>query len=407
MRKIILFAIFAISATIAMAQTNPKPGYVITNNGDTIRGVIDFRTNEKLSKQCDFWANGGAVKTTYKPGDIEGFRFENNGKFFVTRRLNVTGEPELYFAEFMVQGKMNLYCITRNSDDHFFFEREDGEMAELTNRVANYQGDAKAALQLVKNDVQEKREQFGKVKSLLQKSWKAVEGMDDNNMSRKKLINVVRDYHNDVCTDGGKCMVYEYDEKSDNIQTYFKAFTGVAYYSTEKSDHQMYTDENYPGGAFEIGIGVEFYLERVMQGFSVEAGIAITPEYKSEHDLKGSYGKVSSTIEKNRLNVAIGMVKRFCKGNIQPLIRAGAFASTDFKTKETIRVIYNTSPPSVESYPENWGSYTSHIGVYVGVGVQMAINKHFVRLHGDWYKSLEPTSAGEMMKWGVTAEFGF
>jgi hypothetical protein len=58
MRKIILFAIFAISAAIAMAQTNPKPGYVITNNGDTIKGIIDFRTNEKLSRQCDFWVNG-------------------------------------------------------------------------------------------------------------------------------------------------------------------------------------------------------------------------------------------------------------------------------------------------------------------------------------------------------------
>lgn len=71
MRKIILFAIFAFSAAIVMAQTNPKSGYVITNNGDTIRGIIDFRTNEKLSRQCDFWANGGSVKTTFKPGDIE------------------------------------------------------------------------------------------------------------------------------------------------------------------------------------------------------------------------------------------------------------------------------------------------------------------------------------------------
>ena len=407
MKKSLLSWVLTFFATVTMAQTNLKPGYVITNSGDTIRGNIDFRTNEKLSKQCDFWANGGNVKTTYEPGDIEGFRFEHNGKYFVTRRLNVTGEPELYFAEFMVHGKMNLYCVRYNSDDYFFFEREDGEMAGLTNKISSFSSVGSVAIQEAKDNLQEKREQFGKVKSLLHKSWKAVEGVDDNNMSRKKLVNVVRDYHNDVCTDGGKCMVYEYDEKSDNIQTYFKAFTGVAYYSTEKSDHQMYTDENYPSGAFEIGIGVEFYLERVMQGFSVEAGIAFTPKYKSEHDLEGSYGKVSSTIEKNRLNVAIGMVKRFCKGNIQPLIRAGAFASTDFKTKETIRVTYNTSPPSVESYPKNWGSYTSHIGAYVGAGVQMTINKQFVRLHGDWYKSLEPTSAGEMMKWGVTAEFGF
>ena len=102
---------FALSATMTMAQANPKPGYVITNKGDTIRGNIDFRTNERLSKQCVFWADGGSGSKTYKPGDIEGFRCDNGGKYFVTRRLNVTSEPELYFAEFMVQGMMNLYSV--------------------------------------------------------------------------------------------------------------------------------------------------------------------------------------------------------------------------------------------------------------------------------------------------------
>ena len=106
--SIVLFTFFA---PVTMAQTNPKPGYIITNDGDTIRGILDFRTNEKLSKQCEFWANGGSESKTYKPGDIEGFRFDNNGKYFVTRRLNVSGTPQLYFAEFMVQGKMNLYCV--------------------------------------------------------------------------------------------------------------------------------------------------------------------------------------------------------------------------------------------------------------------------------------------------------
>ena len=129
--SIVLFTFFA---PVTMAQTNPKPGYIITNDGDTIRGILDFRTNEKLSKQCEFWANGGSEGKTYKPGDIEGFRFDNNGKYFVTRRLNVSGTPQLYFAEFMVQGKMNLYCVADDYDEYFFFEREDGEMAQLTNR---------------------------------------------------------------------------------------------------------------------------------------------------------------------------------------------------------------------------------------------------------------------------------
>ena len=66
MKKTSLFSRLVLSivyggifTTVTMAQTNPKPGYVIKNNGDTIRGNIDFRTNEKLSKQWVFWANGG------------------------------------------------------------------------------------------------------------------------------------------------------------------------------------------------------------------------------------------------------------------------------------------------------------------------------------------------------------
>lgn len=406
MRKIILFAIFAISAAIAMAQTNPKPGYVITNNGDTINGIIDFRTNEKLSRQCDFWANGGAVKTTYKPGDIEGFRFENNGKYFVTRRLNVTGESELYFAEFMVHGKMNLYCITHNSDEFYFFEREDGEMAELTNRVANYQGDAKAALQQAKDDVQEKREQYGKVKSLLQKSWKAVEGMDDNNMSRKKLINVVRDYHNDVCTDGGKCMVYEYKEKSDKMKLHFKVLAGFASFLTEESVKQQYPGENYPCSAFEIGIGGEVELERIMKGLSAELGLVYVPKYKAESEFVSAdvrpLGDVSSTIEKSILTVSLGVLKRWGTGKIQPLIRGGLFAVMDFGTKENDLV---HPPYALNSYHHDYdfGSYSNHVGAYIGAGIQMPIGKQFVRLHGDLYHSI---GMADMTKLGITAEFG-
>ena len=108
--RLVLAIVFGgISTAVTMAQTNPKPGYIITNGGDTVRGNIDFRTNESLSKQCVFWADGGNESTTYKPGDIEGFRFDNNGKYFVTRRLSLFGDSQLYFAEFMVQGKKNLY----------------------------------------------------------------------------------------------------------------------------------------------------------------------------------------------------------------------------------------------------------------------------------------------------------
>jgi hypothetical protein len=272
MKKIIFFLYSLLfSVALSMAQVNPKPGYVITNTGDTIRGFLDFRTNDILSKRCMFQANGENEFKTYNPGDIESFRFDHNGKYFVTRRLNVYGDPQLYFAEFMVQGKMNLYCVADKYAEYFFFEREDGEMAQFTNRSLI----SSSSIQEEKSNQQEKKEQYGKVKILLQDSWKAVQDMNEKDLSRKKLVNVVRDYHKDVCTDGSSCMVYEYKEESDKVKTHLKAFAGYAYYSHERTLNQnLGAKENYSGSTFEIGLGVETDIERVMRGGSLELCLA-------------------------------------------------------------------------------------------------------------------------------------
>ena len=400
MRKSIISFLLAIIATATMAQTNPKPGYVITNSGDTIRGVIDFRTNEKLSKQCQFWANGEKEGKVYLPGDIEGFRFDNNGKYFVARRLNVTGTPELYFAEFMVQGKMNLYCVTYKADEYYFFEREDGEMAELTNRYTSYMS-VDAAVHGTKEIIREKKKQYGRVKMLLQQSKNAVAEMDDNNMTRKKLVNVVRDYHNEVCTDGSSCMVYEYNEKTDHINIHFKAFAGYANYVTEMTDMQHDQDMNYSGSTYEIGIGADIDLARVMKDFSLELGLGLTPKYKSTCEVQTIDKLWRYTYEKSIMTISIGGLKKFGNGKIRPIVRGGGFAVIHIGAKETTAYEYGRD---FVSTPLKWGTST-HFGVYVGGGVQIPVGKHFARVHADLYKSLEPTSMGQMTKWALTAEF--
>lgn len=398
MKRIFIFVLLTISATVTMAQTNPQPGYIITNNGDTVRGIIDFRTNEMLSKRCVFWANGGSESTTYKPGDIEGFRFEHNGKYFVTRRLSINDNSQLYFAEFLVQGKMNLYCVADKYNEYFFFEREDGEMEQLTNKGFL----SSSSIQEEKNNLDEKKKQYGKVRILMQDSKKAVDDMNDLDLTRKKLVNIVRDYHKDVCTDGSTCMVYEYNSESDKVKTHFKVFTGYAYYSSERTVNQdLGAKENYSGSTFEVGIGIETDLERVMKGGSIEVCFAFSPKARFEHDVlvKGGHEPSHTTYEKGRLWFTIGVVKRFGRGKIQPLVRGGGFSVFHFGNKEMR--FYN----SKKLMEQDWG-HTSHYGLYLGGGAQMAVGKHYARLHADLYKSLEASDKGNMVKWGITAEFG-
>ncbi len=398
MKNIILFALFAVSVTMVMAQINPKSGIIITNSGDTIRGVIDFRTNEKLSKECEFWAEGKSEGKTYKPGDIEGFRFDDNGKYFVTRKLNVDGKPRLYFAEFMVKGMMNLYCVVESSDEHFFFEREDGEMAKLTSRAFH----STSTLQEVQDKMLEKKEQYGKVKYLLRDSWTAINDMSQTslsqtNISRAGLVNVVRDYHKDVCTDGSTCMVYEYDEKSDKEKCYFKFFTGFAYYSREKSCLEYLPSKSYTGCAFDFGIGVELNIGRTLKGGSVELGLSYSPKNSFEHDVVVSKGQEPSQTryeKKSSTVISLGLVKSFGNGKILPLVRGGAIGVYDRGNRE---VCYYKSRKKLDF---SWGN-TWYYGGYLGVGAQMAVGKHFARLHADLY-----ADAHTMTKWGITAELG-
>lgn len=397
MKKVILSILCVISATMAMAQANPKSGYVITNSGDTIRGIIDLRTNERLSTQCEFWANGEKEGKTYKPGDIEGFRFDNNGKYFVSRRLNVTGEPELYFAEYMVQGKMNLYCVVYSQNEYFFFEREDGEMAQFTNKTMSYTSASEA---FAKHDIikQEKKEQYGNVKFLLQKSMKAVIDMDDENLNRKKLINVVRDYHNDVCTDGSKCMVYEYNDKTDKVSIHFKAFVGYAYYSTDQAENQYQLKTNYTTSACEFGIGIDIDLKRVAKNFYAEVGLTLTPTYKSSQEFFDGYNKthtIEPTFKRSSFALSAGVVKGFGNGKIHPLVRGGIFLlSQSGDIEYNGRYGYKYDNESVSS---------SRYGIYLGAGVQMPIGIYNLRLHAD----LNQTTGSEFgqTKWGLTAEF--
>lgn len=394
-RYLFLFLLF-FSLMPMIAQVNPKSGYIITNTGDTIRGVIDFRTNEILSKKCVFLANGDNEYKTYSPGDIEGFRFDSNGKYFVTRRFTLKGDSQLYFAEFMVQGLMNLYCVADKYSEYFFFEREDGEMALLTNTTLM----SSATIQEAKKEQLEKRKQLGKVRLLLKDSWKAVDDMNVTDMSRQKLVNAVRDYHYDVCTDGSNCMVYEYKEKADRLKIHFKACANYSYYSHERPLYQNLEDETYSGSTFEVGLGAEVDIERLLKGFSIELCVAYSPITSFEHDVmvKGGHEPSHTMYEKGRITTSLGFVKHYGNRKIQPIIRAGAFYAQHFRNRETR---YYKSKQMVDI---EWGN-SKYMGVYLGGGIQMPVNMHLFRLHADLYKPLEKSKVGKMMRWGITAEF--
>ena len=55
---------------VTKAQVNPKEGFIITNQKDTIYGMIDYRTNTINAQQCVFKADDASEYVKYTPGQI-------------------------------------------------------------------------------------------------------------------------------------------------------------------------------------------------------------------------------------------------------------------------------------------------------------------------------------------------
>jgi hypothetical protein len=127
MKKSIIFMALFICFTIpSFSQTGFRPGFIITNELDTIKGQLAYLDESILLRSCQFIAEGVSTAATYTPGEIFGYGFTGD-KFFVSKEVTVftpsyirrspigdTQVPESsvqenVFLELVVQGAANLY----------------------------------------------------------------------------------------------------------------------------------------------------------------------------------------------------------------------------------------------------------------------------------------------------------
>lgn len=92
------------SFTAAKAEYVWKPGYVILNSGDTVKGEIKYNTKKELSMFSKVsLKNAENVQKNYKPDDIKEYCYDN--VHFVTRTM----DKELVFLKLVSGGKINLF----------------------------------------------------------------------------------------------------------------------------------------------------------------------------------------------------------------------------------------------------------------------------------------------------------
>jgi hypothetical protein len=129
----LLCASVVLLAQSATAQsTKQLPAYVVTLQGDTLRGSVQKTAEWRHQSQIQFSAATGPVKE-YAPSDIRAFCIED--KLYYTARLTkVEGEEKTYFLREVVRGPVSLHEGYDGQRKPIFFLEKDNKTTAVVER---------------------------------------------------------------------------------------------------------------------------------------------------------------------------------------------------------------------------------------------------------------------------------
>lgn len=286
--NILLLLGLIFSAGILNAQTDFRPGYVITVSNDTIHGQIDYRGDLLMGEICRFRNNDKEDVQSYYPVDIVAFRF-NDSKYFVSKEINGT----MVFLEFLIKGQINIYYLRDYNGDHYFLEKADYPIIELPYEEGiKYVGNKKVYFETNKH--------IGLLNYYMQDAPEFQSRIANiGEPEHESLIKLAKDYHNKVCKDGA-CVIYE--KKLPMLKFNFEIIGGIAKYQNTYFNN----DINY----FQAGILTHFWMPRTSEKLYLRTGI------------------LHSTVEVNNVNKTIYKIPFqfeyiYPKGIVRPIVAFG------------------------------------------------------------------------------------
>lgn len=368
MKKTIAIVGALLYALLLTAQTNPLPGYIITNENDTIRGTIDYLTDIQNMSACHFRADGEQEFREYKPGEISGYRLSNNGIFYVTRTFQVGDEMQTIFAEYLLKGGVSLYYARDAHNQYYYWVDEEGKVGRMV-----YDGlrtDVPADENTFrKHRIMEAAQIMGKSQEAQRRLWKT-------NYSSKDLVSLTREYDEEYCTEAGECVQFQYDSKKKfALQFKFRVEAGL-HFNTVKNKH--FTREQWMETSCTspyFGIGVDIKNPRFSNHLALEALLTIDKKSGSCDEVEFLGSAYSMSFSYYDLALQIGLSFSILpEKKVSPVIRAGYVANQMLGIKTENMERYKIGRHH-QDFRTRLGS-----GFYVGAGADIAVGKHHLRV---------------------------
>jgi hypothetical protein len=332
--------------TITAQKNNYKNGYIITNERDTLFGWIDLRIDEINNKECRFTRDINQKEQVYHPDEIAGYRFSDEGKYYVSRDIVLNSIRKKVFLEYLVQGIMDLYYYSDGKQDYFFFENQEGEMDVVTRKPDRI----KSAKIIPDNKYK------GLVAYIFSDYQPIVNEAEKIQFNQQSFINIAKKYHEAVCTTGEDCIVFE-NQHPDAVPLKFtlSAYTGANIFTYAFQYDYVYQVKATDASPM-MGFGVNLKNPRWSQSWSTQFDI-FASKHSDEIRYADEFYNHVLAYESNLLFFNLGIKYEYPKYEFHPVAEAGFSYAKFFNAKD------------------NYGLATNAQGFYFGLGFDYKLNQ--------------------------------
>lgn len=368
MKQKLFLIILLLSCIKVQAQSVHQKGFIVTQQSDTIQGLIKSKANTINLKHCLFKPSQNEEEKTYWPNQLISIQFDQGEKYLTIDHLNKKDEIEQVFALVLEKGRMNLYHY-KNS---YYVQKQKGKITKLENNE----------IEVVEHGLAYRKasqKYIGILSYLMSDLPKLRPQIQRVNYSGKDISQLINKYnlHFDNTTK-------RTEDKAPWSVLEFGGFLSTSFSRPDFSISHDPLPDHLTNANWDISqqYGIGFFLEnrysKIAKNMAVhiEAHLQkITYSSNFETSYLGTEYVFNNQLEHFALNIPLGIKYYHSFTNMKGYIMGGAFFRKTFAHNDkttSLRKMSNNIfiQPEIDSYEP-----ISHkIGLWLSIGIRKKLN---------------------------------
>lgn len=384
-KRVFTLALTILTFFVAKAQSDFRPGYIITLQGDTINGLINFRGDKANAMSCTFKKVADLEEITYTSDQIKSYQFVDGKYYLSSISMNYKFNYHV-FLEYVIKGSVSIFYYQDDVKDHYFAAKGT-TIIELDhhNRLT---GNAEEDILILA-----KPEKFkAQLKLLIQDQPVLFGNIDRIDCNTKDLISTTKEYQKLSCP-SQECIQYE-KKTGGSIKFKFGMLSSIGLSHLSSPPYNMYISDyeetkclNFkPAFTYEIGATLNMYLDYTGRNkFCIQLSPALSfVEYTSneERTLPPLLYGYKLNIKYTTLKIPLLLKYSFYSSNrsIFPFVKLGPECAINLSQKGSyeyyvVPLSGVTSQPTVYNKPLNQVSKSAEIYFVAGAGTDIKCGK--------------------------------